>query len=224
MNKEQIFVRFAKYARSDEHYYNFGTYGVIEDMLAWFDISSDRFTGASCVVHTNNLEKLHNFILNQATDEQLRFIYNISKGQTMPEKSSICDAYGKVFVSMPMNKDKCKYVDVIRNGIDNALIDTNNIAYFLDKDAHNDNIYTKMISEIESCKFLIADLTSQNTGVYFEIGYAKALGKTVILTCNKEDFECVHFDLKQTQIVVWTDENDLRIQLKRQICQSIIKG
>lgn len=104
------------------------------------------------------------------------------------------------------------------------MADTDNVAYFLDKDVHNDNIFYKMLEEITSCRFLVADLTSQNTGVYYEAGYAKALGKTVILTCKSTDFENVHFDIKQTQIVVWSDEKDLRNKLTNHIRKSKIGG
>lgn len=74
-----------------------------------------------------------------------------------------------------------------------------------------------MMEEIISCKFLIADLTSQNPGVYYEAGYAKAAGKTVIFTCKEDDFESVHFDIKQTQMVIWNNESTLTEKLFNQI-------
>lgn len=125
---------------------------------------------------------------------------------------------------MPMNKEKCKDVDEIRKGISKAVSNSGNEVYFLDLDAHNDNIFNKMMTEIVGCKFLIADFTSQNTGVYYEAGYAKALGKTVIYTCKNSDFENVHFDIKQTQFVVWNDEEDLAAKLLDQIKKSNLGG
>lgn len=224
MNKEQVFNEFARYAEADNQYYTWGMHGIIEEVLSWFNIPSEKFLGANSVVHANNLEKLHEFIVSQASDEQLKQIYGLTKGAKLPEYSPIADASGKVFVSMPMNVSKCADVEAIRSGIANALADTDNVAYFLDKDVHNDNIFYKMLEEITSCRFLVADLTSQNTGVYYEAGYAKALGKTVILTCKSTDFENVHFDIKQTQIVVWSDEKDLRNKLTNHIRKSKIGG
>lgn len=46
MNAEMIFNEFAKYAESDDKYYTWGKHGVIEDVLAWFNIPSGKFIGA----------------------------------------------------------------------------------------------------------------------------------------------------------------------------------
>lgn len=82
------------------------------------------------------------------------------------------------------------------------------------------NISDKIIEKICNCKFLVADFTCQNTDVYYEVGYAKGIGKTVIYTCRQDDFVNVHFDIKQIQFVLWTDEKDLEVKLKEQIAKS----
>lgn len=77
-----------------------------------------------------------------------------------------------------------------------------------------------MLDEITACKFLVADLTSQNNGVYYEAGYAKALGKTVILTCKDTDFKNRHFDIAQVQTLSWKNADELATVLSQQIRQS----
>lgn len=77
-----------------------------------------------------------------------------------------------------------------------------------------------MLSEVTSCKFLVADLTSQNNGVYYEAGYAKALGKTVILTCHESEFNSRHFDVQQVQTIKWCNSDDLSDKLYEQIVSS----
>jgi len=42
--------------------------------------------------------------------------------------------------------------------------------------------------DIQSSDFLIADLTHDNLGAYWEAGYAEGLGKPVIYTCEQENF------------------------------------
>ncbi len=222
--RKDSYIEFAKCVEADDKYYNHGKHGIIEDVLAWFNIPSEKFIGAECVVHADNLEKLHDFIKSSASDEQLKQLYDLTQGAQLPKYSPVADSSGRVFISMPMNVNKCPDVEVIRVGIDKALKDTGNEAYFLDKDVHNDNIFNKMLEEITACKFLVADLTSQNTGVYYEAGYAKAIGKTVIFTCKSTDFDNVHFDIKQTQIVVWNDAADLRSKLCDQIRKTKIGG
>ncbi|HMV22322.1 MAG TPA: hypothetical protein PKE50_13665 [Rhodocyclaceae bacterium] len=61
--------------------------------------------------------------------------------------------------------------------------------------------------EIRQSRFLIADLTHQNRGAYWEAGYAEGLGKPVIYTCRKDVFEDktkgTHFDTNHHLTVVW---------------------
>jgi len=49
---------------------------------------------------------------------------------------------------------------------------------------------------IQSSDFLIADLTHDNSGAYWEAGYAEGLGKPVIYTCESVKFKNhkTHFD------------------------------
>lgn len=61
--------------------------------------------------------------------------------------------------------------------------------------------------EIRQSRFLIADLTHQNRGAYWEAGYAEGLGKPVIYTCRKDVFEDkakgTHFDTNHHLTVSW---------------------
>jgi hypothetical protein len=59
--------------------------------------------------------------------------------------------------------------------------------------------------EIQSSDFLIADLTHANNGAYWEAGYAEGLGKPVIYSCEKEQFNLqkTHFDTNHHLTVVW---------------------
>ena len=86
--------------------------------------------------------------------------------------------------------------------------------YYLDLDAHNENISVKMFEETQSCKFLVSDFTYQNAGVYYESGYAKGIGKTVIHLCRSDEFANLHFDVKQIQLLVWSDVQELAAKLE----------
>lgn len=218
LEPEIVFTEFAKYAESDDTYYSFGRHGIIEEVLAFMGLPSKKFKGSSAVVHSDNLEVLHKFLVESASIEQLTYIHKLVTDKVeIPKPVLLTESAGRVFVSMPMNKDNCALVDSIRKGINGAIKGTGNIPYFLDKDSHNDNIYVKMLSEITSCKFLVADLTSQNNGVYYEAGYAKALGKTVILTCHESEFNYRHFDIQQIQTIKWSNSDDLSVKLCEQI-------
>jgi hypothetical protein len=63
--------------------------------------------------------------------------------------------------------------------------------------------------EIQTSRFLIADLTHENSGAYWEAGYAEGLGKPVIYTCEKKKFEeqKTHFDTNHHLTIPWDEKN-----------------
>lgn len=64
-------------------------------------------------------------------------------------------------------------------------------------------------AQIQASDFVIADLSHDNLGAYWEAGYAEGLGKPVIYTCQKSKFENskTHFDTNHHLTIVWDDEN-----------------
>jgi hypothetical protein len=56
--------------------------------------------------------------------------------------------------------------------------------------------------EIRRCRFLIADLSDDNAGAYWEAGFAEGLGKPVIYIC-REGLKKTHFDTDHRQTVRW---------------------
>ena len=66
----------------------------------------------------------------------------------------------------------------------------------------------RMRVEIRASDFVIADLTHDNLGAYWEAGYAEGLGKPVIYTCERRKFEDskTHFDTNHHLTIIW-DEN-----------------
>lgn len=64
--------------------------------------------------------------------------------------------------------------------------------------------------EIKAARFLISDLTHENSGSYWEAGYAEGLGKPVIYTCEKTVFESrdggTHFDTNHHLHILWTED------------------
>jgi len=65
--------------------------------------------------------------------------------------------------------------------------------------------------EIRTSRFLLADLTHDNRGAYWEAGFAEGLGKPVIYTCRKQVFEDEktrpHFDTSHMLTVLWEPDN-----------------
>ena len=82
--------------------------------------------------------------------------------------------------------------------------------------------------KIRDAKFVIADLTHDNRGAYWEAGYAEGLGKPVIYICEKTQFDekKTHFDTNHCTTVPWSRDDDagfcerLTATLRRSLDQS----
>jgi len=74
---------------------------------------------------------------------------------------------------------------VHKNAIKPACAECGFSAFNVAEREHNDDIIDKIISEIKTSHFIVADFTGNNAGVYYEAGYAKGLGLPVIKTCKK---------------------------------------
>lgn len=91
----------------------------------------------------------------------------------------------------------------------------------MDMKEHNNQIVPEIFYEIKKSRFVVADLTQHKTGVYYEIGYADALEKEIIVSCNSKDAKKTHFDVAQKNIIKWIDEDDLDTRLQNRIKATI---
>lgn len=89
----------------------------------------------------------------------------------------------------------------------------------IDKHQHNNLIDDEIISNIKRSRFIIADFTFNNNGVYYEAGFARGLNIPVISICEKRQFEDekqkVHFDTNHYSFILY--EKDKGEELKKNI-------
>jgi hypothetical protein len=80
------------------------------------------------------------------------------------------------------------------------------------KDVQGDyKITEKVLSMIRQARFVVADLTNERPNVYFELGYARGLGKTVITILRSGTTP--HFDVRDWTYLEYSDSRPLERDL-----------
>lgn len=212
MNKMSIYTQFASFAEETKNY-NSNKHSIVENVMAYFGLEYCEHEHLPVQNHEKNLKDLKSFILNKATDEQLNWLNNVVIHYN-PYKNAI---FSDVFVGVVMNKDKLSDCNEIQDAISSAIENTNNSEYASNKSYHVDDMTSEIFENIKCSKFCIFDLTTQNSGVYYEAGYAKAIGKMVILTVRAEEVENLHFDINHQRCILWNDYKELEQELIRTI-------
>lgn len=122
----------------------------------------------------------------------------------------------RCFVAMKYADDMVPYYD---EGIKKAVEETGFRPIRVDRE-HADNEQTIndfIIASIKQSRFCVADLTHQSHGAYFEAGYALGRGLKVIYTCHENDWDNLHFDVSNFQVLKYASEEELREKLSLKI-------
>jgi nucleoside 2-deoxyribosyltransferase len=128
----------------------------------------------------------------------------------LEEQRNTVSTSHQAFIAMSFSDDM---TSAWESAIRPAVLDEGYKPYRIDTEPHLERIDVKIMSEIQNSRFLVADVTNQKQGVYFEAGYALGLKMPVIWTCKKTDIKNAHFDTRQYNHILWTNEKDFKEQL-----------
>lgn len=162
----------------------------------------------SLIVHYEGPDKLSEFYQNRARE---------IVGECDLLDILISETPNQAFVAMWFDNSMRDARKAIRRAIERYGLQ----AVFIDEKEHTKLIVPEIFSEIRKSSFVIADLTGNRGGVYYEAGYAEGLGKQVILTCKDEDGGNIHFDVAQKNTIFWESESELEERLIRRIPEII---
>jgi hypothetical protein len=88
------------------------------------------------------------------------------------------------------------------------------------KDVSGDyRITDKIMEMILTSRFVVVDLSHERPNVYFELGYARASGKTVI-TIARQGTE-IHFDVKDWTYIPYVDSRTLERDLRERLTNEL---
>lgn len=121
---------------------------------------------------------------------------------------------GTAFIMMWMDPNQPELndvVDTVKDVFENFDIK----AIRADDIEHESLITHRILNEISSSEFLFADLTGSRPNVYYEVGYAHALKKRVILF--RKSGTDLHFDLSGYNCPDYQNLRDLKEKLTRRL-------
>jgi hypothetical protein len=106
----------------------------------------------------------------------------------------------------------------VRSGIGYDLVDLRDVS----RAGVIDNILRE---QIRDAAFVLVDLTHDNSGAYWEAGYAEGLGKPVVYLCKRAKFDMAktHFDTNHCTTVLWSEDKPdaLRAELVATLRRSL---
>ncbi|MES1181444.1 MAG: hypothetical protein ABUL44_01485, partial [Flavobacterium sp.] len=104
------------------------------------------------------------------------------------------------FILMPFDAD---FDDTYKLGIKQSCIDSGAYCERVDEQIFTESILERVYNQISKADIIIADMTDRNANVFYEVGYAHALGKTtILLTKNSDD---IPFDLKHYPHIIYSN-------------------
>jgi hypothetical protein len=118
-----------------------------------------------------------------------------------------------VFVLMPFNP---KFDDIYKFGIKGAAEEAGAYAERVDEQIFTEGFLDRVFNQINKADVIVADMTGGNPNVFYEVGYAHALGKIVLLLIK--DTSDIPSDLRHRPHIVYEGSIE---KLKASLLQKI---
>jgi hypothetical protein len=182
----------------------------------------EMFTALISISWSEDLQELQYYVWHYLTDTK-GFLRKLGDSHIITSKGwDYLDSLKRnkdsklVFVAMSFKEElKFLFDDCIRPAVKDAGYNAERV----DTEHHVENINDRMIALINRSRFVVADFTLKSHGVYFEAGYARGLGLTVIWSCREDEVKNLHFDASPFNMLTWTTGKlaDYRERLKDRI-------
>lgn len=158
----------------------------------------------------NNINILTQFFVNNGVG--IGFNIYGSSGVKI-DKIELFDKKPKVFVVMQFDpKFNELYTEVIKPICLEYGLDVTRA----DESTNNGSIIRDILTELTESTLVIADITPDNANVYYELGYAHAIKKDVILLCDEQRAR-LPFDLADFRTIFYKDSIAGHSQIKERL-------
>ena len=118
------------------------------------------------------------------------------------------------FVAMPIDPKNKELQDVL-DSIKEVAKSLGIVAERVDEQHNNERITDRILDSIRRAKFVVCDISLTRANVYFEAGYAHALGKVPIYLAKKGTV--IQFDIKDYPVIFFENMRELREGLSKRL-------
>lgn len=121
------------------------------------------------------------------------------------------------FVLMPFDSS---FDDIYKIGIKETAAQLDILAERVDEQIFQEDILNRIYKQIDAADIIIADMSGQNSNVFYEVGYAHAKEKICLLLTS--DTKDIPFDLNHHRHIVYGDSiSNLRSKLTEELVWAI---
>lgn len=168
-----------------------------------------------------NVPNIPSFEIIQQTIDYLVEVTKRQEVKTEPTYDKSLIEKGYVFIIMAMgiedetgqiNNEKALELQGIQATIKAVASDCGMRAGIANNFSDNEMIITKIVENIKKAELIIADLSYERPNCYFELGYAMALKKDIIIIAKEET--TIHFDVQGYEVINYKDIIELERELK----------
>lgn len=141
------------------------------------------------------------FIITREDSEHYNGGFNLDSGDT-------------IFIIMPIS-DADPDIEDCLSTIKRAASAAGVNAIRVDELEHSGEITDVILEKIVNSELIICDISINRSNVYYELGYAHALKKPVIISAKKDTI--IPFDIKDFNIIIYKSYTDLEKRLIKRI-------
>ncbi|MEZ5384443.1 MAG: hypothetical protein R3F13_02890 [Prosthecobacter sp.] len=187
-----------------------------------FELGPLKWLALSASADRKELDWLiNNYLVGQgyiSKSEPRKFSISLKGWQFVESLQAPNPGSRDVFIAMPFSE---RFTPLYERALHPGIYNAGYNPVRIDRKEHNNRIDDEIIANIRKSRFVVADLSMQRGGIYFEAGYALGLGLPVVWTVEKRalDEHEVHFDNRQYNFLVWEDASydDLARRLTNRI-------
>jgi hypothetical protein len=133
-------------------------------------------------------------------------VVNAEGWEMVARSETEANASDSVFVSITGSADYSKdYTDSVMRACKRSGYDVRTSAEL----GSDMSIGHRLIATVRDSRFIICDLSDASPHTYFTAGMARALGKTLILSCRSKDKKKLKVDTEQLSVMFWDDSTNL---------------